>query len=54
VKSGFAALGLSMNSSKTKVMWFGRKRAAQEGTILTADGQKLDLVSSEISGSLDR
>ena len=27
-------------------MWFGRKRAAQDGTILAADGQKLDLVSS--------
>lgn len=46
VQSGFSALGLSINSSKTKVMWFGRKHDVHDGTILAADGHKLDLVSS--------
>ncbi|KAJ4932276.1 hypothetical protein JOQ06_010701, partial [Pogonophryne albipinna] len=43
IQSHLSALGLVLNTTKTKIMWFGRSGASQTGTIVTADGRDLEI-----------
>ena len=47
VKQAFSALNLVLNTSKTKVMWFGKKNAPlPTGVITTSEGLELEVVTS--------
>ena len=47
VKQAFFTLQLILNTSKTKVMWFGKKNAPPPtGVISTSEGLELDVVTS--------
>jgi hypothetical protein len=47
IQRAFSALNLVLNTSKTKVMWFGKKNAPlPTGVITTSDGLELELVTS--------
>ena len=47
VQQAFSALNLVLNTSKTKVMWFGKKNAPlTTGVIATSEGLELEVVSS--------
>ncbi|KAJ4922305.1 hypothetical protein JOQ06_021395, partial [Pogonophryne albipinna] len=45
IQSHLSALGLVLNTTKTKIMWFGRSGASQTGTIVTADGRDLEIMT---------
>ena len=47
VQQAFSALDLVLKTSKTKVMWFGKKNAPLlTGVITTSEGLKLEVVTS--------
>ena len=47
VQQAFSALNLVLNTSKTKVMWFGKKNAPlPTGVITTSEGLELEVVTS--------
>ena len=47
VQQAFSALNLVLNTSKTKVMWFGKKNAPRPtGVITTSEGLELEVVTS--------
>ena len=46
VQQAFSALNLVLNTSKTKVMWFGKKNAPlPTGVITTSEGLELEVVT---------
>ena len=48
VQQAFSALNLVQNSSKTKVMWFGKKKVPlPTGVIITSEGLELEVVTSD-------
>ena len=47
VQQAFSTLNLVLNTSKTKVMWFGKKKAPlPTGVITTTEGLELEVVTS--------
>jgi hypothetical protein len=47
VQQAFSTLNLVLNTSKTKVMWFGKKNAPlPTGVITTSEGLELEVVTS--------
>jgi hypothetical protein len=47
VQQAFSALNLVLNTSKTKVMWFGKKNAPlPTGVITTSESLELEVVTS--------
>ena len=47
VQQAFSTLNLVLNTSKTKVMWFGKKNSLlPTGVITTYDGLELEVVTS--------
>ena len=49
VQQAFSALNFVLNTSKTKVMWFGKKNAPlPTGVITTSEGLELEVVNSSL------
>ena len=46
VQKAFSALNLVLNTSKTKVMWFGENASLPTGVITTSEGLELEVVTS--------
>ena len=47
VQQAFSAINLVLNTSQTKVMWFGKKNAPlPKGVITTSEGLELEVVTS--------
>ena len=57
VQQAFSTLNLVLNTSKTKVMWFGKKNAPlPTGVITTSEGLELEVASHlmQVHGSMAR
>ena len=49
------SFNLVLNTIKTKIMWFGKKNASlPTGVISTSEGLELEVVTSEVLGSMNR
>ena len=46
VQQAFSALNLVLNTSKTKVMWFGKNAPVPTGVITTSEGLEVEVVTS--------